>query len=307
MGNMSQVQLTTVEEHKAFSQEVAKAYKVAKSIPRKGDRVPVELTDPSYVFLIVSMGRELDMKPLQAIQNISLIDGKPVLWGDGMIAVVRNSGLLESFLETFSDVSSDETKMNRKQIAEKIYTDDYYASCKVKRKGYEEKEYRFSVADAKVAALWTFTTDVKGKQYSPWYKYPKRMLQMRARSWALRDTFADILAGFSTVEEARDIHQQYDTLVDTTASEVVKETIKEENVVPFTFKSEASSKKNDLENEVALRCNKNEHRKEGKDVITYLDVVSEATGKDVNGVADRAMSNFEPFLKSYLKWNENED
>ena len=113
-----------MEDHKAFAQEVAKAYKVAKSIPRKGDRVPVELTDPSYLFLIISMGKELEMKPLQAIQNISLIDGKPVLWGDGMIAVVRNSGLLNSFIETFSNQSVDETKLSRKQLAETMYTDD---------------------------------------------------------------------------------------------------------------------------------------------------------------------------------------
>jgi len=269
------------------------------------------------------MGRELGMKPLQAIQNISLIDGKPVLWGDGMIAVVRSSGLLETFSETFSNTSSEEAKMSRKQIAGEVYTDDYYASCKVKRDGYAEKEYRFSVADAKMAALWCFTTDTKGKQYSPWYKYPKRMLQMRARSWALRDTFADILSGFSTIEEARDIHQQYDTVVDTTASEIVKETTKEDKTSEVkdvkekeTFTLEApkfkleqpvQQKQVELEDKVALKCGNDEHHKEGKGVTDYLKVVSEDTGKPVDGVVERAMSNFEPFLKSYLKWNKNED
>ena len=148
-----------------------------------------------------------------------------------------------------------------------------------------------------MAALWCFTTETKGKQFSPWYKYPKRMLQMRARSWALRDTFADILAGFSTVEEARDIHQQYDTVIDATSAEVIKEVD-----VP-TEKQFSQQQK--LEGEVELRC-KDKDLRNGS-VASYLKVISETTGRGAEEVAARAMSNFEPFLKSYLQWNINED
>lgn len=38
----------------------------------------------------------------------------------------------------------------------------------------------------------------------PWQQYPKRMLQMRARGFALRDKFADVLGGLISAEEARD-------------------------------------------------------------------------------------------------------
>jgi hypothetical protein len=55
----------------------------------------------------------------------------------------------------------------------------------------------FSVADAKKASLW-------GKA-GPWSNYPKRMLQMRARSWALRDAFPDVLRGIGIKEEQHDI------------------------------------------------------------------------------------------------------
>ena len=55
----------------------------------------------------------------------------------------------------------------------------------------------FSEQDAKVAGLW-------GKS-GPWKQYPKRMLQMRARGFNLRDNFADILGGLITAEEARDM------------------------------------------------------------------------------------------------------
>jgi hypothetical protein len=55
---------------------------------------------------------------------------------------------------------------------------------------------RFSVADAKRAGLW-------GKS-GPWTQYPRRMLQLRARGFALRDAFPDVLKGLVTAEEAQD-------------------------------------------------------------------------------------------------------
>ena len=51
--------------------------------------------------------------------------------------------------------------------------------------------------DAKRAGLY-------GKQ-GPWQQYPKRMLQMRARAWALRDVFPDVLRGVHVAEEAQDL------------------------------------------------------------------------------------------------------
>jgi hypothetical protein len=55
---------------------------------------------------------------------------------------------------------------------------------------------KFTVADAKKAGLWGKT--------GPWTQYPKRMLQMRARGFALRDAFPDVLKGLVTAEEAQD-------------------------------------------------------------------------------------------------------
>ena len=55
----------------------------------------------------------------------------------------------------------------------------------------------FSVADAKRAQLW-------GKQ-GPWTQYPQRMLAMRARSFCLRNLYADILRGMRSAEELADI------------------------------------------------------------------------------------------------------
>jgi len=52
---------------------------------------------------------------------------------------------------------------------------------------------RFSMAMAEEAGL--------AQKEGPWQTYPRRMLMMRARSWALRDGFADVLRGLSIREE----------------------------------------------------------------------------------------------------------
>jgi len=55
----------------------------------------------------------------------------------------------------------------------------------------------FSKEDAETAKLW-------GKQ-GPWQTYPKRMLAMRARGWAIRNVFPDALKGIQVAEEVQDI------------------------------------------------------------------------------------------------------
>jgi hypothetical protein len=68
----------------------------------------------------------------------------------------------------------------------------------VKRKGdAEELVSTFGLDDAKRAGLL-------GKQ-GPWQTSTKRMLKLRARGFALRDKFADVLAGLVSVEEALDL------------------------------------------------------------------------------------------------------
>lgn len=140
--------------------------------------VPKDYQDkPEDCCVAIMQGLELGLSPIAAVQSISVINGRPCLWGDGMMAVVRASGLLESIEET---------------------DDGATATCTVHRKGEPKKVVRtFSQEDAKRAGL-------AGKA-GPWTQYPHRMRQMRARSWALRDTFADVLKGISSAEEMSDV------------------------------------------------------------------------------------------------------
>jgi hypothetical protein len=138
---------------------------------------------PANIMLAVQMGSELGFAPMQSLQSIAVINGRPAVWGDGMIGLCRQSPLCEDIREYVEGEDDSET-----------------AVCVAKRKGASPVEGRFSVADAKKAGLW-------GKQ-GPWQQYPRRMLQNRARGFALRDAFPDLLRGLKMVEEIRDYDER---------------------------------------------------------------------------------------------------
>jgi hypothetical protein len=131
--------------------------------------------NPGNIIVAIQWGMELGLQPMQAMQSIAVINGRPALWGDAVIALVRSSSLCEYVYESLEgDV----------------------ATCRVKRRGEDEQSRKFSMADAKAAGL-------QGKS-GPWSQYPKRMLQLRARAFALRDVFPDVLRGMPVAEEVQD-------------------------------------------------------------------------------------------------------
>jgi hypothetical protein len=136
---------------------------------------------PFEVMCAIQYGHELGLSPFQAMHSIAVINGKPSIYGDGLIGLCLAFPECEDIQERF-----DETTMT--------------AICKVKRKGMSEVISTYGKEDAIKAALW-------GKP-GPWTQYQKRMLQMRARGFALRDAFADRLKGIITAEEARDYPTQ---------------------------------------------------------------------------------------------------
>jgi hypothetical protein len=142
----------------------------------ESDLLPKEFHGkPANVLVAVQLGMELGVSPMQALQNIYVVNGRPALYGDLLPAIVFNSGLMESIHE-----EGDETT----------------ATCTVKRKGHEPISRTFTWKDAERAKI---------VERNPTYKaYPKRMLQMRARSWAIRDMFPDVLKGVAVKEELDD-------------------------------------------------------------------------------------------------------
>ena len=156
----------TFDQALTFSQYLADSDLVPKDFKGK----------PANCLIAMQWGSELGLKPLQAMQNLAIINGRPALWGDAVIALVRSSPLCEYVTEE----DNGDT-----------------AVCRVKRRGEPEQVRTFSTEDAKKAGLL-------GKQ-GPWSQYPKRMRQMRARAFALRDVFPDVLRGLPVAEEVQDM------------------------------------------------------------------------------------------------------
>jgi len=153
------------------------------NVMAKSGLMPKDIQTTEQVFVCVQMGFEIGLSPMQAVQNIAPINGRPTVWGDAQLALVRSSGLLEDFKEEFTG---------------QWQNDDFTAVCSAKRKGQKTPIVStFTIGDAKAAGLWNKTP-------SPWKTYPRRMLQMRARSWTLRDGFGDVLKGVQQAEEAMD-------------------------------------------------------------------------------------------------------
>jgi hypothetical protein len=148
---------------------------------------PKGMETKEQVFVCLAMGLEIGLSPMASLQNIAVVNGRPTVWGDALLALVENSGQLMEVEETLAgtDVKT------------------WAATCRAVRKFTDGRiratSETFSMDDARMAGL-------AGKA-GPWQQYPKRMLKYRARSFALRDLFPDILKGIRTTEEMQDVDE----------------------------------------------------------------------------------------------------
>lgn len=175
------MELSTQSQPKGLAlQTMADAMKFGEMVAAS-DFAPKDFRGkPASCVLAIQAGAEIGLSPMQALQSIAVVNGRPSIYGDAALAVVKASPVCEYVTES---VEGDGDQM--------------VATCTAKRRGYPEPTVsRFTVADAKKAGLW-------GKS-GPWSQYPRRMLQMRARGFALRDAFPDALRGMVTAEEASD-------------------------------------------------------------------------------------------------------
>ena len=148
------------------------------SLLSKSRLIPKGFENPEACLVGILYGMEVGLSPIAALQRMAIIDGRPTIWGDAALALVEVSGLLEKIEER---IESDQAQAKT-------------AVCQVLRSGRSEPITRtFSIEDAKRAGLW--------QKPGPWTYYPDRMLMMRARAFALRDAFPDVLMGLYFREE----------------------------------------------------------------------------------------------------------
>lgn len=132
----------------------------------------------------IAYGLEVGLSPLQSVQSIAMINGRPSLWGDAVLGLVRQSGLME-----FIDERDPNDCLEKNE-----------GRCTVQRRGeLKPRTMTFTTEQAEAAGLIK-----RSGATGPWSTYRGRMLQMRARSWILRDVFGDVLKGLRIAEEERD-------------------------------------------------------------------------------------------------------
>jgi len=164
-------------------QNLDEAIKFAEFYSKSG-MIPADYQGkPANVLVAINWGLEVGISPLSALKYISLVNGRPAIWGDGLLAICQNHPQYLGIEETSEGEGQD-----------------YKATCVVKRENkngdINETIQIYSYAKAQRAGLLTRQT---------WKQYPERMMQLRARGFALRDAFADAVAGIITAEEAQDM------------------------------------------------------------------------------------------------------
>lgn len=179
---VTQAQKASKLEDSLFSPALYEHYQKVALMMSKSEIVPNAYRGkPADIFIAMEMGYQLGFPIAQSLQDIAVINGRPCLWGDGLLALV----LSHPDCEAVNEMPITNNK-----------GDVVGYKCSVKRKGYDMREQVFTLQDAQTAGLL--------KKSGPWTQYPKRMLQMRARAFALRDVFGDALRGFKVAEEMQD-------------------------------------------------------------------------------------------------------
>lgn len=151
--------------------------------------------------MCVLHGMELEIPPLQALAGIAIISGRPCIYGDLVPAVLWSKGF-----ELEEEVTGED--------------DTLKAVVTVIRPNGKRITREFTAKDAQRAGLWDAKATVKRKVWragkldwfdvpndSPWFCYRKRMVQMRARGFAVDDGAADVMRGMRLREAMEDMER----------------------------------------------------------------------------------------------------
>lgn len=161
MGN----ELEKIEAQKQYATLISQANLLPRAYQRQ----------PANVLVAMAMGEALDLKPIEAINTINVINGKPALSAELMGALVRRAG---------HKLRVEVTKKPPSATATLIRKDD---------PGFEYK-VTWDTEAAKTAGLLESTPS--------WRNYPDQMMRARAITEVCRMGAPDALAGFVyTAEE----------------------------------------------------------------------------------------------------------
>lgn len=153
----------TIDECTNLAERLAKSELLPKALRNK---VP-------DVLMTIMAGQEMGLAPMASLRAFHVIEGKPVMSADGMVAIVLGSGKAVYF----------------DRIEESV-TSVTYETLRVGSKA--PRRCTWTIEMAKTAAL-----HLKDN----WRAHPRAMLAARAKSELARDVYPDVLAGCFTADE----------------------------------------------------------------------------------------------------------
>lgn len=162
----------------------------------------------ALVITIITMGQDLGLSVSNSIRHLIPLNGIIGMKGDYAMAMILNSGELDTWLETTTG---------------SIENGDYAVAITASRKNGLTRTEIFDVDRAKRMKLWI--DPKKAMKYptlkkSPWFKTPERMMHYRALGFIARDLFPDVLNGIYLAEEAQDIDTDNTKVLTETGMEV---------------------------------------------------------------------------------------
>lgn len=179
--------LASVYQPKNLEQAQWLAQKVVQS-----GLAPSGVRKPEDALVILMTGAELGLRPMEALRGIYVVNGRPTLKADLMVALVRQSPKCKYF--TRREMSGQQCTYETKRSDQP-----------------QSQSYTYTIEQARNAGL----TD-KGV----WQDYPDRMLRARAASALAREEYPEVLLGLYTPEEAASISDNPNT--DPVVAEVVE-------------------------------------------------------------------------------------
>lgn len=234
---------------------------------------------PEKMFVAMQMGCEVGLSITQAPQNIAVVNGKPSIYGDATIALIRNH--LESDREYFIDDGKEiENYIGPEDLSK--WPRELTAVCEMTRKSGGTYKGYFSVADAIRMGKWNRPTERGNK--SVWQKHPKDMLMWKARHKVMNRGFSDILKGLVPVEISMDYDSDMEPAPD--GSYEVKQDAQTKDISKY----EQAAKILEIED---VEC-----------FVSYVDSIAEETGMDADSVIKSALKSPDIFVDSFHALNQ---
>lgn len=163
--------------------DVSSAFDLAKILV-ESKLLPRSLSTPAAAFTVIMAGRELGLTAMQSLRSLHVIEGKPVMSADLMVALCLRSSVCESF--------------------RLIESTDKVATYEATRKG--EKPVRLSWTKEQAAAA-----GLLGK--ANWKNHLPDMLRARCKAALARIVFPDLMLGIYDADEIGPANQVVPTVI----------------------------------------------------------------------------------------------